>query len=167
MCTKARGLAGVPPAGAEAAAMHGRTTRSPASAGETFGIRSQLPGGNRSRAQNGRHNGRKQCSFADLSHHGFEAPFLKKPNECSLLQGRTTTCYFADTVLMHLPTTDPGGIAQAQLGVLQGTLMLQLPPQAPSALASVRNCRAENVPAHRTATAMTASNRFWIFFFMA
>ena len=46
-----------------------------------------------------------------------------------------------------------------------GCVELQVPPQA-KPLESVCNWRAETVPAHRTATAMTANDRFWIFFFM-
>ena len=67
---------------------------------------------------------------------------------------------------MHLPTTDPGGIAQAQLGVLQGTLMLQLPPQTLSALALVCNCRPETVPAQRTPMVIAANEKFWMVFLM-
>jgi hypothetical protein len=67
---------------------------------------------------------------------------------------------------MHLPTTDPGGITQAQAGVLQGTLTLQLPPQAPSILASACNCRAEIVPAQRTAAVIAANEKLWIIFLM-
>jgi hypothetical protein len=66
--TEAGGLAAVNPACAEAAAVHGRTACRPANTGDS--VRSQLPGGNGSRQQNGRHNGCKQCRLADLSHHG-------------------------------------------------------------------------------------------------
>lgn len=74
--------------------------------------------------------------------------------------------YFADTVVMHVPTTDPRGIAQAQLGALQGILTLQLPPQAVSALALVCNCRAETVPAQRTPMVIAANEKFWMVFLM-
>jgi hypothetical protein len=79
--TKAGGLAAVNPACAEAAAVHGRTACSAASARKGMDARFQLSGGNGSRQQNGRHNSRKQCGLTSLSHHGFEAPFLKKPYE--------------------------------------------------------------------------------------
>jgi hypothetical protein len=55
---------------------------------------------------------------------------------------------------------------QTQPLVAQGWVALQVPPQV-NPLAPLRNCRAETVPAHRTATAITASDRFWIFFLMA
>ena len=55
---------------------------------------------------------------------------------------------------------------QTQLEVGQGWVALQLPPQA-NPLTPLRNCRAETVPAHRTATVMTANDSFWILFFMA
>jgi len=67
---------------------------------------------------------------------------------------------------MHVPTTDPGGITQAQAGVLQGTLTLQLPPQAPSTLASAFNCRVEIVPTQRTAAVIAANENVWIVFLM-
>jgi hypothetical protein len=52
---------------------------------------------------------------------------------------------------------------QTQLEVGQGCVALQLPPQV-DPWTPARNCRAETVPAQRTAIAMTANNRFWTFF---
>src|SRR5579859_7513895 len=75
--TEAGGLAGVSPAGAEAATMHGRTAGCAASAGEAVGGHSQLPGGNGSRQQNGRYDGCKQRSLANLSDHGSRLLFLE------------------------------------------------------------------------------------------
>jgi hypothetical protein len=40
----------------------------------------------------------------------------------------------------------------------QGCVLLQLPLQAAKPLTSLRNCRAETVPAQRTAATMAASN---------
>jgi hypothetical protein len=52
---------------------------------------------------------------------------------------------------------------------LQGLVALHVPRQAGNKLAAFPscNCRAERVPAHRTAIAITASDRFWILFFVA
>jgi len=59
------------------------------------------------------------------------------------------------------------GVVKEQKQLLgQGRVALHVPLQA-KPLGSLRSCRAETVPTHRTATAMTANNRFWIFFFMA
>ena len=55
---------------------------------------------------------------------------------------------------------------QTQPLVAQGCVALQVPPQV-NPLTPLRNCRADTVPAQRTATAITASDRVWIFFFMA
>jgi hypothetical protein len=54
------------------------------------------------------------------------------------------------------PVVDSSGKAQMQ-PVLQGLFAPQLPPQA-KLLASLRNCRAESVPAQRTAVTIAASN---------
>jgi hypothetical protein len=54
---------------------------------------------------------------------------------------------------------------QTQLGVEQGRVALQVPPQV-DPWTPLRSCRAETVPTHRTAMAMIANDRFWIFFFM-
>jgi hypothetical protein len=48
--------------------------------------------------------------------------------------------------------------------VLQGLVALQPPPQLANPLVSVRSCRAETVPAHRTAVTITARNVFFIVF---
>jgi hypothetical protein len=50
------------------------------------------------------------------------------------------------------------------LAALQGTLMLQVPPQLASALAPLRNWRAETVPAQSTAVTITANHVFLIAF---
>ena len=47
----------------------------------------------------------------------------------------------------------------------QGWVALHVPLQA-KPLGALRNCRAETVPAHRTAMAMAASEKFWIVFLM-
>jgi hypothetical protein len=48
--------------------------------------------------------------------------------------------------------------------VLQGLVALQPPPQLANPLVSVRSCRAETVPAQRTAVTITARNVFFIVF---
>jgi hypothetical protein len=55
---------------------------------------------------------------------------------------------------------------QLELVERQGRVALQVPPQV-DPWTPLRSCRAETVPTHRTATAMAANDRFWIFFFMA
>ncbi|HLK08802.1 MAG TPA: hypothetical protein VKV30_12685 [Candidatus Angelobacter sp.] len=49
---------------------------------------------------------------------------------------------------------------------LQSWVALHVPLQTGSKLARVRSCRAETVPAHRTAVAITARNVFLIVFLM-
>jgi hypothetical protein len=51
--------------------------------------------------------------------------------------------------------------------VRQGLLTPQLPPHVAKPFASLRNCRAETVPAHRTPMTSAASNMDWIFFIIA
>jgi hypothetical protein len=64
------------------------------------------------------------------------------------------------------PVVDSRGKAQMQ-PVEQGCVLLQLPLHAAKPLLSVRNWRAETVPAHRTAVAKVASNVFLMnFLFM-
>jgi hypothetical protein len=60
------------------------------------------------------------------------------------------------------PVVDSSGKAQMQ-PLLQGLFAPQLPPQA-KPLASLRNCRAESVPAPATAVSIAASNRFLMTF---
>ena len=50
--------------------------------------------------------------------------------------------------------------------VEQGCTLLQLPLQAAKPLLSVRNWRADTVPAHRTAVAIAVSNVFLILLLM-
>jgi len=49
-------------------------------------------------------------------------------------------------------------------GPLQGFVALQLPLHVPIGLADVFNCRAETVPAHKTAAVIAARNVFWMIF---
>lgn len=49
----------------------------------------------------------------------------------------------------------------------QGLLTPQLPPQVAEPLASLRNCRAETVPAHRTPMTSAVKNIELIFFMIA
>lgn len=83
-----------------------------------------------------------------------------------------TRCYFPEGVSpANLVVQNPvRGVVKEQthleLVEIQGRVALHVPPQV-DPWTPVRNCRAETVPTHRTATAMTANDRFWIFFFMA
>jgi hypothetical protein len=49
-------------------------------------------------------------------------------------------------------------------GPLHGFVALQLPLHVPIGLAVAFNCRAETVPAHKTAAAIAARNVFWMIF---
>jgi methylglyoxal synthase len=60
-----------------------------------------------------------------------------------------------------------GVVKEQTQPLIQGWVALQVPPHVVELRALLRNCRAERVPVHRTATAMIANDRFWIFFFMA
>jgi len=76
-------------------------------------------------------------------------------------------CYFFGGLtgpgsLTHPPVV-PVRISQMQ-PPLQCTVVLHAPLQTESKLADVRSCRAETVPAQRTAVAMAASNVFLIVF---
>jgi hypothetical protein len=51
--------------------------------------------------------------------------------------------------------------------VWQGWLIPQLPPQVADAFASLRNCRAETVPAQRTPMTSAVKNMDLIFFMVA
>ena len=55
------------------------------------------------------------------------------------------------------PVVDSSGKAQMQ-PLLQGLFAPQLPPQVAEAFASLRNCRAETVPAQRTAVTIAIRN---------
>ena len=61
------------------------------------------------------------------------------------------------------PVVDSSGKAQMQ-PLLQGLFAPQLPPQVAEAFASLRNCRAETVPAQRTAVTMAIRNVFLMVF---
>ncbi|HET9165506.1 MAG TPA: hypothetical protein VFP11_05885 [Candidatus Angelobacter sp.] len=77
-------------------------------------------------------------------------------------------CYFPEGAIPAGRTVQNavnGVVKEQKQPEAQGRVELQVPPQA-KPLESVCNWRAETVPAHRTATAMTANDRFWIFFFM-
>src|SRR5215831_17583778 len=64
--------------------------------------------------------------------------------------------------LAHPPMVCPSRMIQRQ-GPLQGLVALQLPLHVPI-LALVCNCRAETVPAHKTAAVIAARNVFWMIF---
>ena len=51
-------------------------------------------------------------------------------------------------------------------GPLQWTVVLHVPLQTGNKLAGVRSCRAETVPAQKTAIMMAANERFWMVFLM-
>jgi len=59
------------------------------------------------------------------------------------------------------PVVDSSGKAQMQ-PLLQGLFAPQLPPQVAEAFASLRNCRAETVPAQRTAVTIVENNTVFI-----
>ena len=61
------------------------------------------------------------------------------------------------------PVVDSSGKAQMQ-PLLQGLFAPQLPPQVAEAFASLRNCRAETVPAQRTAVTIAIRNVFLMVF---
>jgi hypothetical protein len=52
------------------------------------------------------------------------------------------------------------------VALIHGWVMLQVPLQVSDARASVRNCRAETVPAHRTAVIKIASDAFFMAFML-
>jgi hypothetical protein len=58
-----------------------------------------------------------------------------------------------------------GVVKEQTQGVAQGRVALQVPPHV-SALDSLRNCRAETVPAQRTAATNAAKNVVLIFLVM-
>lgn len=95
----------------------------------------------------------------------IHSPFSNTPH-C----GSFTRCYFREgaTPASFVVQNAVIGVVkeQTQLEVGQGLVALQVPPQV-DPWTPLRNCRAETVSTHRTATVMTANNRFWIFFFMA
>jgi hypothetical protein len=59
-----------------------------------------------------------------------------------------------------------GVVKEQTQPVAQGWVALQLPLQV-DPWTPLRNCRAETVPAHRTAKTMTANDSFLMVFFMA
>jgi hypothetical protein len=84
--------------------------------------------------------------------------------------GSFACCYFPEgtTPASFVVQNAVVGVVKEQTqGVAQGLVALHVPPHVVTALAPLCNCRAETVPTHRTAIAMTANDRFWIFFFMA
>src|SRR5438270_2179012 len=66
--------------------------------------------------------------------------------------------------LTHPPVV-PVSISQMQ-PPLQCTVVLHAPLQTGSKLAGVRSCRAETVPAHRTAMIIAANEKLWMVFLM-
>jgi len=66
--------------------------------------------------------------------------------------------------LTHAPEV-PVNIWQMQ-PPLQGTVALHVPLQTGSKLVGVRSCRAETVPAQRTAMIIAANEKFWMAFLM-
>jgi hypothetical protein len=57
-----------------------------------------------------------------------------------------------------------GVVKEQKQPVAQAWVALQLPPHVVAFWAGFRNCRAETVPAQRTAVSMAASNVVLIFF---
>jgi hypothetical protein len=120
----------------------------------------QLPGRNRPRAKNSSGHCSQKRVFDCLAHDSFLL-FSKTPHAglacCYFLEGATPASLFVQNAVSGVVKE------QTQLEVAQGLVRLHVPPQVVP-WTSVRNCRAETVPTHRTAIAMTANNRFCIFF---
>jgi hypothetical protein len=129
--------------------------------GEQAGFSLQLPGGHAAGAENGRNHGCQKCIFGCLAH---DSLFL------SVVMRATACCYFpaGATPASFVVQNAVNGVVKehTQPAVAHGWVALHVPPQV-NPLALLLSCRAETVPAQRTATAITASDRFWIFFFMA
>jgi hypothetical protein len=125
----------------------------------------QLPGGNRSRAENGHDYCRKREVLDGLPH-DLSSLSITSPDE-----GTAASSYFK--------TDAPGIGCDEQNGlpvsmgtiqrqpVRQGLVALQPPPQVAKPLASLRNCRAETVPAQRTPMTSAVKNIDSIFFMIA
>jgi len=95
----------------------------------------------------------------------IHSPFFSTPHAglagCYFPEGATPASFVVQNAVV--------GVVKEQTHLesveIQGRVALQVPPQV-DPWTPLRNCRAETVPAHRTATAMTANDRLWIFFFM-
>jgi len=78
-----------------------------------------------------------------------------------------SSCYFfPGTAPASLVVQNPViGVVNEQTQPLvgQGWVMLQVPLQA-KPLGSLRSCRAESVPAPRTAVTIIANRKIWVFF---
>ena len=90
---------------------------------------------------------------------------LQEPNEDPV-----TSSYFK-TVAPGMGCDEQNGLPVSmgnmqRQPVRQGLLTPQLPPQVAEPFASLRNCRAETVPAHKTPITSTAKNVDLIFLFM-
>jgi len=127
-------------------------------------IQRQLAGGNRSRAENsGSH--RHQDDVLEFLTHGSPSFFSNR------LETEKMKCpsYFAAGCtpvgwVEQNPVVDSRGKAQMQ-PLLQGLFAPQLPPQE-KPFGSLRNWRAESVPAHTTTATIAASNVFLITFLL-
>jgi hypothetical protein len=128
-------------------------------------IQWQLVSGNRSRAENSGGHPRKNDVLDCLTH--GPSSFYR-----TALSGKKWigSNYFAGGwtpvgCVEQKPVVDSSGKAQMQ-PVAQGCTLLQLPLQAANPLLSVRNWRAETVPAQRTAVTVAASNVDLIIFLL-
>ena len=132
--------------------MHGGTACRPANTWE--GVRSQLPGGNGSRQQNGRRNRCKQCGLANLFHHGSRFLSLKSRMR-SVTHFQVPVAYGGSET--HDPRVAPF-ICTQEHAPLHGWVALQRPLQTPITPGCLCNCRAETVPAHRTVITRAAKS---------
>ncbi len=119
----------------------------------------QLPGGNRSRAQYACDQHRKE-RCPDFAH---ERPSFLVPTD-EQRSGYFTRGCAGPGSLTHPPVV-PLRISQRH-GPAQCTVRLQVPLQTGRILVGVRSCRAETVPAPRTAAAIAAKNAFFSILFM-
>ena len=104
------------------------------------------------------------CSFGDS-----RATFLHGNILATKMSGTLRSSYFFGGLtgpgsLTHAPEV-PVNIWQMQ-GPLQGLVALHVPVQVGSRLGFFCNCRAETVPAQKTAIMMAANERFWMVFLM-
>ena len=118
----------------------------------------QLPCRNRPGAQNRHDDRRQQCGFDLLAHRHLPFRYSNRFRFVSMGLAGPGSLTHALTVpkswQMHPPR--------------QGLVALQVPVQAGKSLDFVCSCRAETLPAHRTAVIKIASDAFFtVFMFMA
>jgi hypothetical protein len=96
-----------------------------------------------------------------IIHSPFSVRLMRAFACCYFPEGATPASFVVQNAVVGVVKEQ----THLELVEIQGRVALQVPPQV-DPWTPFRNCRAETVPAHRTATAMTANDRFWIFFFM-